>query len=147
MMKIMGRHMMLTARKPISGVFATSFVFHFGPPTCFISLNFCRRALHTVFYRRHFFKVEYSCLTTGHTYVAWCAWCWHHVYVLLVRFALAHLRIHFWSILDPRSLLDPSFPGIPIQTGSFRKAKVTITRHAIWSHYVSCQIKTLLVFS
>ena len=48
-------HMMLTARKPISGVFATSFVFHFGPPTCFISLNFCRRALHTVFYRRQFF--------------------------------------------------------------------------------------------
>ena len=31
----------------------------------------------------------------------------HHVYVLLVRFALAHLKIHFLSILDPRSLLDP----------------------------------------
>ena len=66
-------HMTPTARK-ISGVFATSF-FHFGPPTYFISLNFCGRALHAVFYRRHFFKVEHSCLTTSHTYVAWCAWC------------------------------------------------------------------------
>ena len=46
-------HMTLMARK-ISGVFATSF-FHFGPPTYFISLNFCGRALHAVFYRRHFF--------------------------------------------------------------------------------------------
>ena len=57
-----------------------------------------------MFYRWHFFLVEHSCLTTGHTYVAWCAWCWHHVYVLPVRFALAHLKIHFWSILDPSSI-------------------------------------------
>ena len=48
-------HITFTARK-ISGVFATSFnCFHFGPPTYFISHNCCRRALHAVFYRRHFF--------------------------------------------------------------------------------------------
>ena len=99
-------HMTLMARK-ISGVFATSFFFHFGPSTYFISHCCCGRVLHAVFYRWHFFLVEHSCLTTGHTYVAWCAWCWHHVYVLPVRFALAHLKIHFWPILDPRSLLDP----------------------------------------
>ena len=42
--------MMLTVHK-ICRIFDTSF--HFGPPTYFIS-RCCGRALHAVFYRRHF---------------------------------------------------------------------------------------------
>ena len=106
MMKIVGRHTWCSQLVRFLAFLPLLFFFHFGPPTYFISLNFCRGALYAVFYRRHFFKVEYSCLTTGQTHVAWCAWRWHKVYVLLVWFALALLKIHFWSLLDSWSLLD-----------------------------------------
>ena len=67
-------HMTLTARK-ISGIFAIFFFF-------FI-LALQPILFHLTFAEGHYmlcsveeisFKVEYSCLTSGHTYVAWCAW-------------------------------------------------------------------------
>ena len=76
-------------------VFATS-AFKFVLPTYFV-LHYCyRRALYAVFYRRVFLKkVEQSCftvvwqMTCQRSHICWCASCSHHIFVLLVQFALS----------------------------------------------------------
>ena len=80
-------------------VFATA-SFNFGLPTYFVSHYCYRRALHAVFYRRVFEKkVEQSCLTVvwqmtcQRSRICLCASCWHHSFVLLVQFAMLHLKI------------------------------------------------------
>ena len=95
--------MTLMARK-ICDVFAT-FSCNFGPPTYFISYYCCGRALHAGLYRRDFFQkrraelFDYGVATvvSNVTHVLHGV---HgdditNVYVLLVRFALAHLKIQF----------------------------------------------------
>ena len=45
--------------------------------------------------------LEQSCLTVvcqmtcQRSHISWCESCWHHVFVLLVQFALVHLKIQF----------------------------------------------------
>ena len=94
-------HMMSTARNICTyPVFATS-SFNFGLPIYIVSHHCHRRVLYAVFYRGNFKKtVEQSCLTVvwqivkDHTYVGV-----HRVdtifFVLLVQFALLHLKILF----------------------------------------------------
>ena len=97
-------HMTLMARK-ICDVFAT-FSRNFGPPTYFISYYSSGRALHAVLYRREFFfkkkKRRAELFDYGvATVVSNVTQMLHgahgddttNVYVLLVRFALAHLKI------------------------------------------------------
>ena len=80
--------------------FATT-SFNFGLPTYFVWHYCYRRVLYAVFHRRVFFfkKVEQSCLTVvcqmtcQRSHICWCASCWHHVFVLLVQFALIRLKI------------------------------------------------------
>ena len=71
-------------------------------PAYFVS-HYCHGwALYAVFYRRVFLKkIEQSCLTVvcqmtcQRSHISWCASCIHNVFVLLVQFALVHLKISF----------------------------------------------------
>ena len=76
-------------------VFATS-SFNFGLPTYFVSHYCYGRALYAVFYRKVFFlkKVEQMVwqMTCQRSHMFWCALCSYHVFVLLVQFALDHLK-------------------------------------------------------
>ena len=96
-------HMTPTARNICTcAVFASS-SFNFGLATYFVSHYCYWRALYAVFYTRAFLKkkVEQSCLTVvwqktcQRSHICWCASCWHRVFVLLVQFALLHLKILF----------------------------------------------------
>ena len=76
------------------------FSFNFGLPTYFVSHYCYGRALKGVFYGNVFLKKRRAELLTvvwqrtcQRSHICWCASCWHHVFVLLVQFALAHLTI------------------------------------------------------
>ena len=86
-------------------VFASTFFLNFGLPTYFVSHYGYERALYAVFYRRLFLKksiVEQSCLTVAcqmacHTSHGHTSFGVYRVdtmfFVLLVQFALIHLKI------------------------------------------------------
>ena len=90
-------------------VFATS-SFNIGLPTYFVAHYFCERALYAVFCWRFCFKKSRAKLFDSGvanimskvTHVGVHAWCWHHVFVLLVQFALVILTV--WLRLSLTSL-------------------------------------------
>ena len=88
-------HMTPIARNIIfctRAVFATS-SFNFGLPTYFVSHCCGRRCFSK--------KVDQSCLTVvwqmtcQKSHIFFCAWCWHHIFVLLSSVALDQLKINF----------------------------------------------------